>query len=65
MVDKANVLSCSRLWRNVADKVARAYPDIEVDYMYVDNAVMQVLIGFRDKRASTQGGQKDTCMTCR
>jgi hypothetical protein len=40
-VDKANVLSTSRLWRNVAEAVAREYPDIQLDFMYVDNAVMQ------------------------
>jgi 3-isopropylmalate dehydrogenase len=41
IVDKANVLSTSRLWRNVAEAVAREYPDIQLDFMYVDNAVMQ------------------------
>lgn len=41
-VDKSNVLDSSKLWRKVVDQVAKDYPDIEVSYMYVDNAAMQI-----------------------
>merc|ERR1719401_1075147 len=43
VVDKANVLECSRLWREVAREVAKSYPDVSLDFMYIDNAVMQVI----------------------
>merc|ERR1719502_1656006 len=43
VVDKANVLETSRLWREVARDVAKGYPDIELDFMYIDNACMQVI----------------------
>jgi 3-isopropylmalate dehydrogenase len=43
VVDKANVLECSRLWREVARDVAKNYPDVELDFMYVDNAAMQII----------------------
>jgi 3-isopropylmalate dehydrogenase len=43
LVDKANILESSRLWREVVEKIATAYPDVELDYMYVDNASMQLL----------------------
>ncbi|MCX2717029.1 3-isopropylmalate dehydrogenase, partial [Helicobacter sp. MIT 21-1697] len=41
-VDKANVLSSSRLWREVVESVAKNYPDVQLSHMYVDNAAMQI-----------------------
>ncbi len=43
-VDKANVLECSRLWRETVAKLAKEYPEVEVTYMYVDNAAMQLIL---------------------
>jgi len=42
-VDKANVLESSRLWREVVSRVARAYPEVELQNMYVDNCAMQLI----------------------
>lgn len=44
LVDKANVLESSRLWREVIQQMSRQYPDIEVDYLFVDNAAMQLIV---------------------
>lgn len=41
-VDKANVLSSSRLWREVVEKVALEYKEVNLNHMYVDNAAMQI-----------------------
>lgn len=41
-VDKANVLSSSRLWREVVESISKEYSDIELSFMYVDNAAMQI-----------------------
>lgn len=43
VVDKANVLATSRLWREVAQVVAEKYPQVETEYMFVDNAAMQMI----------------------
>ena len=43
-VDKANVLECSRLWRETVERLSREYPEVEVSYMYVDNAAMQLIL---------------------
>lgn len=43
LVDKANVLESSRLWREVVAEVAKDYNDVELNYMYVDNAAMQLI----------------------
>jgi len=42
-VEKANVLECSELWREVVLEVAKDYPEVEVSHMYVDNAAMQLV----------------------
>ena len=42
-VDKANVLECTEMWREVAIKTAAEYPDIQLSHMYVDNAAMQLV----------------------
>lgn len=43
VVDKANVLESSRLWRTVVHRVAKDYPEIDYSFMYVDNAAMQLV----------------------
>ena len=43
VVDKANVLASSRLWRQIAKEMEPQYPDVSTDYMFIDNAAMRVL----------------------
>ena len=47
VVDKANVLESSRLWRVVVNRVAKDYPEVEYSFMYVDNAAMQLVVNPR------------------
>jgi len=42
-VDKANVLACSVLWREVVIEIAKDYPEIELEHIYIDNAAMQMI----------------------
>ncbi len=42
-VDKANVLECTELWREIMEEVARDYPQVALNHMYVDNAAMQLV----------------------
>ena len=44
VVDKANILASSRLWRQIAKEMEPAYPDVTVDYMFVDNASMRMIV---------------------
>jgi 3-isopropylmalate dehydrogenase len=44
LVDKANVLETSRLWRKIVQEIATSYPDVKVDFMFVDNAAMQIIV---------------------
>lgn len=43
VVDKANILATSRLWRQVAQEIAKEFPDVETEYMFVDNAAMRLV----------------------
>src|SRR6202451_4688258 len=42
-VDKANVLECSRLWREVVTRCAKDYPEVQLSHMYVDSAAMSLV----------------------
>jgi 3-isopropylmalate dehydrogenase len=42
-VDKANVLEVSQLWREVVEEIAKDYPEVSLEHMYVDNATMQLI----------------------
>ncbi|MCT4543106.1 MAG: 3-isopropylmalate dehydrogenase [Vallitalea sp.] len=43
-IDKSNILENSRLWRSVVEEVAKDYPEVEVNHLYVDNGAMQLVI---------------------
>jgi 3-isopropylmalate dehydrogenase len=43
VVDKANVIATSRLWRQIAQEIAPKYPDVETEFMFVDNAAMRII----------------------
>ena len=44
LVDKANVLETSRLWRKTVTSIAKEYPDVQLDFLFVDNAAMQMIL---------------------
>ena len=47
LVDKANVLETSRLWRRIVKEIAPQYPNVRVNYTYIDNAAMELIISPR------------------
>lgn len=47
MIDKANVLETSRLWRRVVKKVSENYPDVALEFLFVDTAAMQIILNPR------------------
>ncbi len=47
MVDKANVLETSRLWRRTCKEIAEQYPTVQLDFLFVDNAAMQMILNPR------------------
>lgn len=44
LIDKANVLVSSRLWRRVVTRIAESYPDVALDFLFIDNAVTQIIL---------------------
>ncbi|GAO41143.1 3-isopropylmalate dehydrogenase [Flavihumibacter petaseus] len=47
LVDKANVLETSRLWRKAVKAIGEQYPDVTLDFLFVDNAAMQLILNPR------------------
>ncbi|MFD1160889.1 3-isopropylmalate dehydrogenase [Hwangdonia seohaensis] len=47
LVDKANALATSRLWRKVVQEMATQYPDVKLNFLYIDNAAMELIINPR------------------
>jgi len=47
MVDKANVLETSRLWRRLVQKIGESYPDVALNFLFVDNAAKQIILNPR------------------
>ena len=48
MVDKANVLDTSRLWREIVQEISKKYIDVKVSYLFVDNAAMKIITNPKD-----------------
>lgn len=48
VVDKANILATSRLWRETAMRISQNYPEVTTDYMFVDNASMRIITTPKD-----------------
>jgi 3-isopropylmalate dehydrogenase len=48
LVDKANILATSRLWRQITKEISVSFPDVETEYLYVDNAAMRMIQNPRD-----------------
>ena len=44
LIDKANVLETSRLWRKTVTEISKKYKDVELEYLFVDNAAMQIIL---------------------
>ncbi len=44
LIDKANVLETSRLWRKTVQEISKAFPDVQLEFMFVDNAAMQLVL---------------------